>query len=109
MAVTSTAVRNLLLLCGALSYRIPEYMAPELVRSPNAGAMLRYAGGNSAAGSNQSSVEGGGSPASSSGPPPPAMMKRYDARKVDAWALGVLFYVLVCAQYPFSVSYCPQS
>lgn len=58
-----------------------EYMAPELVRDPNA-KFLQYSGGSSSSSSRQG----------------------YDAKKVDAWAIGVLFYVLIAATYPFSVS-----
>lgn len=37
---------------------------------------------------------------------PPGQAGGYDARKVDAWALGVLLYVLVCAAYPYEVRVC---
>lgn len=64
-----------------------EYMAPEIIKSgPAQGGVFSY----SSTSSSSSSAAGGGAP-------------RYDARKVDAWAMGVLFYVLVAAQYPFQV------
>jgi hypothetical protein len=83
-------------------------MAPELVRCPTQPGLLRYAGANSDQGSLQSAGSAGSTASSSSMTPQQQQhqqaMRRYDARKVDAWALGVLLYVLVCAQYPFSVS-----
>ncbi|WIA11040.1 hypothetical protein OEZ85_011193 [Tetradesmus obliquus] len=89
----------------------PEYMAPELVRCPTQPGLLRYAGAASEQGSLQSAGSAGSTASSSSitaqqqqqlQQQQAAMNKRYDARKVDAWALGVLLYVLVSAQYPFS-------
>jgi hypothetical protein len=81
-------------------------MAPELVRCPTQPGLLRYAGANSDQGSLQSAGIAGSTASSSSmtAQQQQQAMRRYDARKVDAWALGVLLYVLVCAQYPFSVS-----
>jgi hypothetical protein len=83
-------------------------MAPELVRCPTQSSLLRYAG--AASDSSLQSAGSTGSTANSSSMTAQQQqqqqqaMRRYDARKVDAWALGVLLYVLVCAQYPFSVS-----
>lgn len=62
-------------------------MAPELVRNPNV-QFMQYGGGASSRSSSSSS----------------STRQGYDAKKVDAWAMGVLFYVLIAAQYPFSVS-----
>jgi hypothetical protein len=88
---------------------LAEYMAPELVRCPTQPGLLRYAGASSSDTGSLQSAGSAGSTASSSSLTPQQQqqqqaMRRYDARKVDAWALGVLLYVLVCAQYPFSVS-----
>ncbi len=52
----------------------PDYMCPELVR---------------AAGDARQHPQGGGA--------------LYDGRSVDAWALGVLMYLLTTGRYPFEV------
>ncbi|KAG2434282.1 hypothetical protein HXX76_008006 [Chlamydomonas incerta] len=58
----------------------PDYMSPEILVHQQQLATYDGAGA------------GGGGHA----PPPP-----YDARRVDAWAMGVLMYLLVTGRYPF--------
>lgn len=38
----------------------------------------------------------------------PGSAHAYDARAVDAWAMGVLLYLLVTGRYPFEVRACVQ-
>ncbi|PNW72489.1 hypothetical protein CHLRE_16g685389v5 [Chlamydomonas reinhardtii] len=61
----------------------PDYMSPEILVHQQ--QLAAYDGG-----------VGGGGPGGGHAPPLP-----YDARRVDAWAMGVLMYLLVTGRYPF--------
>jgi serine/threonine protein kinase len=70
-------------------------MPPEMVRS-QVKAQQRSQQMRAAA-----AAAGPGSSLSSHGGKAPP----YDAKKVDAWAMGVLLYLLVTGTYPFEVSW----
>jgi serine/threonine protein kinase len=79
---------------ATLGVGTPDYMPPEMVRSQVKAQQRSQQMRAAAAGA------GGGSSLSPHGGKAPP----YDAKKVDAWAMGVLLYLLVTGTYPFEVS-----
>lgn len=69
-----------------------DYMCPEMLQQQNGmrGTMPMGGMGYTPA------AAGAGSPATPHVP--------YDAKAVDAWAMGVLMYLLITGKYPFEVS-----
>lgn len=77
----------------------PDYMAPEMLQQGHMYHMYgqQYGG----------QLLAGGAPATAAGPA--ARQPTYDARAVDAWAMGVLLYLLVTGKYPFEVCACVRA